>query len=185
MPRRSEVSKLPQDVRRWLERALEESGYGGYELLADLLKEKGYAISKSSLQRWGSDIERQRAQIRSETEAAMQLSEGGADERDTRTEAMLALLQTGMIRGLRALMDTQDEADPAERVALLSKVGKESAAMARASIDLKRFQASIEEAARKKLLAEQEVNLQEVAKAQGMDEAQVDFWRQKFLGIKA
>ena len=35
------------------------------------------------------------------------------------------------------------------------------------------------------LLAEQEANLQEVAKAQGMDEAQVDFWRRKFLGIGA
>ena len=41
----------------------------------------------------------------------------------------------------------------------------------------------MEEATRKKLLAEQEANLQEVAKAQGMDEAQVDFWRRKFLGI--
>ena len=165
MPRRSEVSKLPQDVRRWLERALEEAGYGGYELLTDLLKEKGYTISKSSLQRWGSDIERQRAAIRSETEAAMQLSEGSSDERDTRSEAMLALLQTGMIRGLRALMDTQDEADPEARVALLAKVGKDTASMARASIDLKRFQSGIEEAARKKLIAEQRAKLDELGKS--------------------
>lgn len=169
MPRRSEVAKLPQDVRRWLERALEEAGYGGYELLADLLREKGFAISKSSLQRWGSDIERQRAAIRTETEAAMQLSEGSADERDTRSEAVLALLQTGMIRGLRALMDTQDDDDPATRVALLAKVGKDSASMARASIDLKRFQAGIEEAARKKLLAEQRAKLDELGKTGAVD----------------
>lgn len=185
MPRRSEVAKLPQDVRRWLERALEEAGYGGYELLAELLKEKGFAISRSSLQRWGSDIERQRAIIKAETDAAIQLSEGTADDRDSRSEAMLALLQTGMIRGLRALQDSQDEADPAERVALLSKVSKESTSLVRGSMELKRYQAGIEEAAERKLLAKQEVNLQEIAKAQGMDEAQVDFWRQKFLGIKA
>ena len=37
--------------------------------------------------------------------------------------------------------------------------------------------------ARQELLDEQEANLQEVAKSQGMDEAQVDFWRRKFLGI--
>ena len=49
--------------------------------------------------------------------------------------------------------------------------------------DHRSFQAEVEEATRKKLLAEQEANLQEVAKAQGMDEAQVDFWRRKFLGI--
>ena len=40
-----------------------------------------------------------------------------------------------------------------------------------------------ENARLKKLLAEQEAKLKEVAKAQGMDEAQVDFWRRKFLGI--
>jgi hypothetical protein len=162
MPRRSEVAKLPQEVRRWLERSLEESGYGGYELLSDLLQAKGYTISRSSLQRWGSDIERQRASIKAETDAAIALSEGSADDRDTRSEAMLALLQTGMIRGLRALMDSQDEADPAERVALLAKVGKESSSMARASMDLKRFQSGIEEAARKKLLEEQRAKLTEL-----------------------
>jgi Protein of unknown function (DUF3486) len=165
MPRRSEVAKLPQDVRRWLERSLEESGYGGYELLAELLKEKGFTISRSSLQRWGSDIERQRATIKAETDAAIALSEGSADDRDSRSEAMLALLQTGMIRGLRALMNSQDEADPAERVALLAKVGKESSSMARASMDLKRFQAGIEEAARRKLLEEQREKLDALGKS--------------------
>ena len=43
--------------------------------------------------------------------------------------------------------------------------------------------AELSEATRKRLHAEQEANLQGVAKAQGMDEAQVDFWRRKFLGI--
>lgn len=183
MPRRSSVAKLPQEVRRWLERSLEESGFGGYELLVELLAGKGYEISKSALQRWGSDIERQRFIIKAETLAAQQLTDGAPDESDNRSEAVLALVQTGLIRGLRSLMDTQDEDDPAERVALLSKVGKETATLARASVELKKYQKAIVQAARKELLAEQETKLQAAAKAQGMDQSQVDFWRKQVLGI--
>jgi len=76
-----------------------------------------------------------------------------------------------------------EKIDPGERVALLSKAAKNIATLTRSSINLKEFQAKVEEATRKRLHAEQEANLQEVAKAQGMDEAQVDFWRRKFLGI--
>lgn len=166
MARRSAVAKLPQEVRRWLERSLEESGFGGYELLADLLREKGFEISKSSLHRWGQDIERQRAAVRAETQAAIQLSEGTGDERDSRSEAVLALVQTGMIRGLRTIIDLQGEdgkdgekLDPAELVDMLSKVGRNAATMTRASVILKKHQAAIEEAARAKLLAEQRKQL--------------------------
>ena len=170
MPRRSEVAKLPQEVRRWLERSLEESGYGGYELLAELLQAKGFTISRSSLQRWGSDIERQRAAIKAETDAAIALSEGTADDRDSRSEAMLALLQTGMIRGLRALQDSQDEADPAERVALLAKVGKETTSMVRGSMELKRFQVGIEEATRKRVMEENRAKIDAMGTKGGVTE---------------
>ena len=33
MARRSTIEKLPEDVRRWLERALTESGFSGYNEL--------------------------------------------------------------------------------------------------------------------------------------------------------
>lgn len=52
------------------------------------------------------------------------------------------------------------------------------------SLNLKERQA-VAKAAREKLLEEQDANLQAEAKAQGMDEAQVDFWRRKVLGIRA
>ena len=165
MAKRSSVSKLPPDVRRWLERALEENGFGGYEELAGLLRDKGYEISRSALHRWGQDIERQRAAIREETQIAQALSEGGgADARDARSEGVLALIQTGLLRGLRDLMDSQGEEDPAERVALLAKVGKDASTMVRGSMELKRFQAAIEEAARKRLLEEQRAALDELGK---------------------
>jgi len=42
----------------------------------------------------------------------------------------------------------------------------------------------IEKAAREKLLREQESNLNNVAKAQGLDEDSILFWKEKVLGIK-
>lgn len=189
MAKRSAVSKLPQEVRRWLERSLEENGFGGYELLAELLHEKGYEISKSSLHRWGQDIERQRAAVRAETQAAIQLSEGTGDERDSRSEAVLALVQTGMIRGLRTIIDLQgqdkpegEQLDPAELVDMLSKVGRNAATMTRASVILKKHQAAIEEAARKRAFEEAAQQAAETAKQQGLSKTGVDALRAAIMG---
>lgn len=160
MPRRSSVSALPQEVRRWLERSLEESGFGNYALLAALLKDKGFEISKTSLHRWGQDIKCQRDAIRSETEAARQLMDGSPDDSNSRSEAMLALLQTGMVRGLRVMAMADLEDDPTEQVMTLAKIGKDAATMARANIDLKKYKSEIEDSARKRLLDEQRAALE-------------------------
>ncbi|MCV4608225.1 DUF3486 family protein, partial [Escherichia coli] len=56
MARRSTIEKLPADVRRWLERALTESGFSGYNELESLLRERGYVISKSAIHRYGQKI---------------------------------------------------------------------------------------------------------------------------------
>lgn len=53
MGRRSSIDSLPTEVRRWLERALTENNFSGYARLEALLKEKGYVITRSSLQRFG------------------------------------------------------------------------------------------------------------------------------------
>ena len=53
MAPRSSIEKLPEDVRRWLERALTENGFSGYVELETLLREKGYSISKSAIHRYG------------------------------------------------------------------------------------------------------------------------------------
>ena len=70
MARRSSVSALPEDVRHWLERALAESNFSGYQALEEMLREKGYAISKSAIHRHGQKIERRFAAIKASTEAA-------------------------------------------------------------------------------------------------------------------
>lgn len=188
MPRRSEVAKLPPEVRRWLERSLEEAGYGGYELLVGLLQEKGFSISKSALHRWGQDIAAHRsavnARIKLQTDMALALTDANQDDRLTRMDAINALIETDMLDHLVKLSDAQEEADPAERVLFMAKVGKEFATMGRSSIELKRWQASLREAARRELLNEQKANLEKIAKSQGMSQEQLDFWIKDFLGVR-
>ncbi len=144
MARRSTIEKLPEDVRRWLERALTESGFSGYNELESLLRERGYVISKSAIHRYGQKIERRYGAIRAATEAARMLTEGAADDQDARSEAVIALIQTELFESIVQLQEAEEgEVDPKERVALLSKVAKNVATLSRASVNLKKFQSEV------------------------------------------
>ncbi|QYM95048.1 DUF3486 family protein [Dickeya ananatis] len=185
MARRSTIDKLPDDARRWLERALTESGFSGYAELESLLREQGYVISRSAIHRYGQKIERRFAAIRSATEAARMLTEGATDDQDARSEAVIALIQTELFESIVQLQEAEEgEIDHKERVALLSKVAKNVATLSRASVNLKKYQADIRREAREELLREQAAALDKAAKAQGLGEEQVRFWREKVLGIR-
>lgn len=185
MARRSTIDKLPEDVRRWLERALNESGFSGYTELETLLRDRGYVISKSAIHRYGQKIERRFGAIRAATEAARMLTEGAADDQDARSEAVIALIQTELFDSIVQLQETEEgEIDHKDRVALLSKVAKNVATLSRASVNLKKYQADIRREAREELLREQTAALDKAAKAQGLGEDQIRFWREKVLGIR-
>ncbi|ECG4947677.1 DUF3486 family protein [Salmonella enterica subsp. enterica serovar Llandoff] len=146
MARRSTIDKLPEEVRRWLERALTESGFSGYAELEALMRDKGYLISKSAIHRYGQKIERRFGAIRAATEAARMLTEGAADDQDARSEAVIALIQTELFESIVQLQEAEDEEiDPQVRVALLSKVAKNVATLSRASVNLKKFQQDLRE----------------------------------------
>ncbi|MDO5940627.1 DUF3486 family protein [Burkholderia cepacia] len=187
MVRRSSVDGLPDDVRHWLERALAESNFSGYQALEQVLRERGYAISKSAIHRYGQKIERRFAAIKASTEAARMLTEGAADDQDARSEAVIALVQTELFESIVNLQEADDEdLDPAERIGLLSSAAKNIATLARASVNQKKFrleeQARIEREAREKLLAEQEEKLQELRGSDGMSEQMESRIRRILLG---
>ena len=53
MARRNSVGQLPQSVREWLDKSLVEGNFSGYQLLEEALRDKGFAISKSAIHRYG------------------------------------------------------------------------------------------------------------------------------------
>lgn len=179
MARRSRIDTMPEDVRRWLERALMESGFSGYEQLAALARHKGFVISKSAIHRYGQKIERRFAAIKASTEAARMLTEGAADDQDARSEAVIALVQTELFESIVNLQEAgADGMDEGERITLLSKAAKNIATLARASVALKRFQVEVRE--RVKTAAEAVTTL---AKKGGLTADAVDAIRRNILGI--
>ncbi|MBN3006374.1 DUF3486 family protein [Chromobacterium alkanivorans] len=187
MARRNSVGQLPQSVREWLDKSLVEGNFSGYQLLEEALRDKGFAISKSAIHRYGQKIERRFAAIKASTEAARMLTEGAADDQDARSEAVIALVQTELFESIVSLQEANEEdTKPEERIALLSKAAKNIATLARASVNQKRFrldeQARIERAARDALRAEQEEKLEELRGADGMSEQMEARIRRILLG---
>ena len=197
MGRKSSIDRLDPEIKAYIQAMLASGGVTLNELIADLQQRypaaarSGSLPSRSAVGRYGQKLERRLSAIRASTEAARLIQQHAGDDKDARSEALTAMVQTELFEAILALQEAHEpgadgeRADPGERVALLSKAAKNIATLTRSSINLTEFQAKVEEATRKKLLAEQEANLQEVAKAQGMDADQVDFWRRKFLGIGA
>lgn len=144
MPRRASIEGLPEEVRRWLERALTEQNFSGYQALEKMLREKGYAISKSAIHRYGQKIERRFAAIKASTEAARLLTEGAADDQDARSEAVIALVQTEIFESIINLQEASEEDLSAEdRLGLLSAAAKNIATLTRASVNLKKWKLEV------------------------------------------
>ena len=109
MAQRSTVELLPEDVRHALERRLAESGFSNYSELTDWLKSQGYEISRSAVHRFGQKVERRFASIKASTEAARLIAEGASDEGDTRSEALMAMLQTELFDAMVEIGEFDDE----------------------------------------------------------------------------
>jgi hypothetical protein len=142
--RASTITALPDDVRRFLERALTEQGFSGYEALEALMRDKGYALSKSAIHRYGQKIERRMAAIKASTEAAKIITEAAGDDQDARSEAVIALVQTEMFDSIIAIQEAGDEElTPSDRLGLMSKAAKNVATLVRASIAHKQYKATV------------------------------------------
>lgn len=145
MAPRDKITRLPKAVREWLDNALVEGNFSGYEALAEHLRGMGYDISKSGLHRHGQKIQRRMAAVRASTEAARLITEAAADDTDSRSEAVIALVQTELFESIVNLQEASEEDIKApERIALLSKAAKNIATLARASVNQKKFRQEVQ-----------------------------------------
>lgn len=138
MPRRPKITRLPSDVRTWLDEALAEGNFAGYEALAAELRARGYDVSRSSVHRYGQRLERKLAAIRASTEAARQIAAAAPDDADLRSAAVISLVQSDLFDALLALQEAET-AEPGERVKLLAAAARAVAEASRASIGQKRW----------------------------------------------
>ena len=166
MGRKSAIARMPLEIKAYIEAMLATGGQTLDELIADLKQRfpaeanAGDLPSRSALGRYGQKLDRRLAAIRASTEAAKLIQAQVGDDKDARSEALIGLVQTELFEAILDLQEADDpETDPGDRVALMSKAAKNIATLTRSSVNLKKFQAEVEEATRKKLLDEQRAKL--------------------------
>jgi hypothetical protein len=187
MARKSAVTRLPPEVKTYIEAMLATGAQTLDELIADLRErfpaeaKAGELPSRSALHRYGSKLDRRLSAIRASTEAAKLIQAQAGDDQDARSEALTALVQTELFEAILMLQEADDEeADPGERVGMLSAAAKNIATLTRSSIGLKTFQAQAR--ARAKAAAE---TVDKLVKSGGLSAEGAEELRGKIMGIAA
>jgi len=187
MGRKSTIARLPVEVKAFIEGHLAEGRLTLDELIAALRERfpshdgAGELPSRAAVHRYGQKLERRLSAIRASTEAAKIIQAQAGDDEDARSEALTALVQTELFEAILSLQEADDEdADPGERVGLLSKAAKDIATLTRASYGLKKFQTEVRQRAETAA-----VNVEKIAKKGGLSAESVEQLRREILGIAA
>lgn len=182
MGRKSTIHKLEPDVRTYIEKLLRADQLTLDEMIAELQSKFPSADtpSRSSLHRYQKGFNEMTNSLREIETASRILVDELGDSVDDKSGALLAQAVTTL--ATRAAFKAHESEDiTIKEISFLAKAAKE--AMQARQLSFKERQ-EIEKAAREKLLREQESNLNSVAKAQGLDEQSILFWKEKVLGIK-
>ncbi len=159
---------LPIEIRQAVNRLLLEPGTT-YDDVAAFVKSKGYDISRSSIGRYGKRFLEAYKNIKQFEDQAKAIT-SGVEEGMPMEEAVGKLL---LQKVMAALVD--GTADITENSRLISDVAK----LQSAHIQMAKWKNDV----RKMVLEEAADRVGEAARAQGMDEDQARFWREKVLGV--
>ena len=171
MGKKSTVETLPKEVKEWLDRALVESNFSDYKLLAGEMKARGYEISKSAIHRYGQDFEERLKTLKMVTEQARAVVQAAPDEDGAVNDALVRLTQEKLFGVLMEI-----EVDP--ETVDLAKLAKAVAELGKASVMQKRWFSEVR--AKAEAAA---ANVEKIAKKGGLSSASVEQLRREILGI--
>jgi len=181
MGRKSSVSRLEPAARKHLEKLLREDRLTLNELLAEMREKFPAAdVSRSGIHRYKASFGELVGRMREIETAAGALVDELGDGVGDKAGSLLAQAVTTLATNA-ALNAHSAEKVSIKEVSELARAAR--AAMQARTMSIKEREA-IEEHARRKLLAEQQANLQKIAKSQGMSQEQLDFWIKDFLGVR-
>lgn len=187
MARKSTASRLSPEARALLDKHLREDRLTLAEIVDDL--EEKFPDEKvpgtTSIWRERKAVQEMAKHFREIDTASRALVAELGEDIDDKSGALLAQAVTTLVTkaSFHALEEAAENGGKIDVGDALKLARAARGAQEARTLSLKERQ--ITQAAREELLAEQEASLQEVAKAQGMDDDQVNFWRRKFLGIQA
>jgi len=82
MAKPSAIDQLNPDDKFWLDTWFKDKGFCGYVEIAEILMERGYSISKSSVHRYGQKLEQKLAAVQASTQAAILIADAAPDDGD-------------------------------------------------------------------------------------------------------
>lgn len=179
MAKPSAIDQLNAEDKAWLDARLRDQGFCGYEEIAELLAERGYNVSKSSVHRYGQKLEQKLAAVQASTQAAIMISEAAPDDADQRSAAVMSLIQTELFNSLIALQESNDpDTSAADRIELMAKCGKGIASIMQASIGQKKWMLDVRDRVEKVAKS-----VEEIAKKGGLSPKAAADIRAQILGI--
>lgn len=184
MGRETAIDRLSPEHKKMLDDKLFENGFNGYVDLEKWLREMGYEIGKSSIHRYGKQLENKLNAAKIATDMAIHFAENAGDDTGALSNATITLMQTEAFNSLVAMKQLEEVEAPEERLLLIAKISKSMAELTRANILQKKWEGEVKAKARAELLAEQAEKLEQHAKAGGLGKDQVEFWRREFLGVR-
>lgn len=135
MGRRSKVLGLSAEVKAWLDAALVEGNFSGYELLSAELKARGCDVSKSALQRYGAPFDVLMRKVKASGEQAKALMSEAGDDAGALNDAVIRIVQSKTLEVLMLDEDGTLSTDP--------KFVRAIASLVRASVTQKEWAADV------------------------------------------
>lgn len=179
MAKPSAIDQLNAEDKAWLDARFRDQGFCGYVEIAELLAERGYNVSKSSVHRYGQKLEQKLAAVQASTQAAIMISEAAPDDADQRSAAVMSLIQTELFNSLIALQESNDpDTSAADRIELMAKCGKGIASIMQASIGQKKWMLDVRDRVEKVAKS-----VEEIAKKGGLSPKAAATIRKEILGI--
>jgi hypothetical protein len=177
MPPPSKVALLPDDIRDELDQRLIAAGFGRCEELSEWLFDKGFEISKTTVNERAKKLKYRLAAITASTEAAKMIAKAAPDEADDRSNAVIAIVQSEIFEAILQLEEAVKVEDKIERIELLNKVAKNIATLTRASVARNKHAIDV----REKALLEAANRVESAAQARGLSKEDARFWREQVL----
>lgn len=181
MGRKSSVSRLQPEARKHLELLIRQDRHTLDELLKamrDKFPEVG--VSRSSIYRFQVPFKEMLDRMRDQQAMAGVLVQELGENPDDKAGALMVQAITTLTTQ-SALMEAGADQVDIEAVRKLARAAKD--VLQARKVD-RQERIAIRKAARDELLAEQQANLEKIAKAQGMGQEQLDFWLKDFLGVR-
>lgn len=185
----STIKKLPPDQRQFIEKLLREDRLTLNEMLDEIRAEFPTATipSRSALGRYHKNFEDEAREFRKIAAASEILVKEFGEDPDDKGGMLLAQAVQAVVTQ-RALTELKNAGDDPEKPRMdISEVGALARAARAAIMTKEKAMENREEVrrqAREELLKEQDENLKKAAASQGMGAEQIQFWREKILGIK-